>query len=167
MTDAKPSKSARKREYQALQELGERLIELADDELAGIATDDYLLEQVREAKKISAHGALRRQKQLIGKLMRDLDPEPLQQALLTLGRQGQLEKAIFRCAESWRDRIVNEGQPALQQFYAETGAIDQTLTALVEKLHACAYDAGRRQLSRRLFRAVHRQLTRRMQNEAD
>ena len=137
MTKAKPSKSARKREYLAVQELGEQLIELTPEQLADIDLSNALLTAVTDAKSIKSHGALRRQKQLIGKLMRDLDPEPLQQALLTLGRQGQLEKAIFRCAESWRDRIVNEGQPALQQFYAETGAIDQTLTALVEKLHAC------------------------------
>ena len=65
MTDAKPSKSARKREYQELQNLGEQLILLSDDELTAIETDEYLIEQVIEARKISSRSALRRQKQLI------------------------------------------------------------------------------------------------------
>ena len=85
MTDVKPSKSARKREYQALQELGEQLIELGDDELAAIQTDDYLIEQVRQAKRISAHGASRRQRQLIGKIMREVDPEPIRAPSGTVG----------------------------------------------------------------------------------
>ena len=43
MTDAKPSKSARKREYQALQDLGEQLILLGDQELDAIQTDGYAI----------------------------------------------------------------------------------------------------------------------------
>lgn len=77
MTDAKPSKSAKKRQYHALQDVGERLIELTDEQLGQIDTDEQLIEQVKIAKKMSAHGALRRQKQLIGKLMRNIDSAPI------------------------------------------------------------------------------------------
>ena len=106
MTDAKPSKSARKREYQALQDLGEQLILLGDQELDTIQTDGYLIEQVREAKRISAHSALRRQKQLIGKIMREVDPEPIREALAALGQSDRMEKSVFKQAEKWRDRIA-------------------------------------------------------------
>ncbi len=81
MTDAKPSKSARKREYLALQKLGEELLTLKDSDLEQIDLDEDLLTAVLEARQIRSHGALRRQKQYIGKLMRQVDPEPIRAAL--------------------------------------------------------------------------------------
>lgn len=81
MDDSKPSKSARKREYLALQKLGEELVTLRESELLSMPLDEDLLEAVQEARRIKAHGALRRQKQYIGKLMRHVDPEPINAAL--------------------------------------------------------------------------------------
>ena len=81
MDDSKPSKSARKREYLALQKLGEELVTLRESELLSMPLDEDLLQAVQEARRIKAHGALRRQKQYIGKLMRHVDPEPINAAL--------------------------------------------------------------------------------------
>ncbi len=86
MTDSKPSKSARKREFIALQKLGEALLTLRESDLASIELDEDLREAVLEARRIRSHGALRRQKQYIGKLMRHIDPEPLRAALARLRR---------------------------------------------------------------------------------
>ena len=86
MTELKPSKSARKREYIALQQLGEELLTLKKPDLLGMQLDDELLDAVLEARRIKAHGALRRQKQYIGKLMRDIDPAPIRAALARLRR---------------------------------------------------------------------------------
>lgn len=86
MDDLKPSKSARKREYIALQKLGEELIALKPSELDSLPLDESLLEAVMEAKQMKAHGALRRQKQYIGKLMRHIDPEPLRIEMAKLRR---------------------------------------------------------------------------------
>lgn len=88
MDDLKPSKSARKREYLALQKLGEELIALRASELQSMPLDEGLLEAIVEARHIKAHGALRRQKQYIGKLMGALeDPEPIREALERLRRK--------------------------------------------------------------------------------
>jgi ribosome-associated protein len=84
VTDLKPSKSARKREYLALQKLGEELIAVRQSDLGSLPLDDALREAVREAQEIKAHGALRRQKQYIGKLMRNVDPELIRAGLLQL-----------------------------------------------------------------------------------
>lgn len=86
MTEPKPSKSARKREYIALQKLGEELLTLKDTELGTLPIDEELRDAVLEARQIKAHGALRRQKQYIGKLMRHVDPEPIRAALERLRR---------------------------------------------------------------------------------
>lgn len=88
MDETKPSKSARKRAYLALQQLGEELITLRDTDLETVPLDEDLLEAVLEARRIRKRGALRRQKQYIGKLMGRLDdPEPIRQALERLRRK--------------------------------------------------------------------------------
>lgn len=84
--NSKPSKSARKREFLALQELGEQLIALSEEQLGSIELDDRLREAVVAARAIKSHGALRRQKQYIGKLMRQVDPEPIRAALARISR---------------------------------------------------------------------------------
>jgi ribosome-associated protein len=84
--DLKPSKSARKREYLARQKLGEELIPLQEDDLRSLGLDGNLLDAVLEAKRMKKHGALRRQKQYIGKLMGRIDPEPVREALERLRR---------------------------------------------------------------------------------
>ena len=82
MDDTKPSKSARKREYLALQKLGEDLIPLLESDLRTMNLDEDLLLAILEAKRVKKRGALRRQKQYIGKLMGRLDdPEAIRTAL--------------------------------------------------------------------------------------
>lgn len=81
MKDSKPSKSALKREHLALQKLGEQLIAIKPADLDTLPLGDNLLQAVREARSIKSHGALRRQKQYIGKLMRNVDPQPIRAGL--------------------------------------------------------------------------------------
>ena len=84
MDDSKPSKSARKREFLALQKLGEELITLKPDDLAALELDEDLHEAVVAAKSIKSRGALRRQKQFIGKLMRRVPAQPIRDGLARL-----------------------------------------------------------------------------------
>jgi len=85
--DTKPSKSARKRAYLALQKLGEELVTLRESDLKAMPLDEELRDAVLEARRMKARGALRRQKQYIGKLMGRLDPEPIREALERLRRK--------------------------------------------------------------------------------
>ena len=87
MDESKPSKSARKREYLALQKLGEELITLRESDLLSMSLDEDLLEAVLDARRMKKHGALRRQKQYIGKLMGRVDPDPIRTALERLRRK--------------------------------------------------------------------------------
>ena len=79
--DERPSKSSRKRAAHAAQAMGERLITLRETELERLALPEPLLTAVRDARRIRARGGLARQKQYIGKLMRDIDLAPLEAAL--------------------------------------------------------------------------------------
>jgi ribosome-associated protein len=76
-----PSKSSRKREAHALQKLGEELVRMRGADLARLPLPETLRDAIDEARKLTNRGALSRQHQYIGKLMRDVDIEPIQAAL--------------------------------------------------------------------------------------
>ena len=68
-----PSKSQRKRDATALQELGERVFSLTPAQLRRVPLPDELLAAARVAQGIAQRGGRKRQLQYIGKLMRQLD----------------------------------------------------------------------------------------------
>ena len=77
----RPSRSARKRAAEHLQKLGVRLVSLRTAQLQPLALPEELLEALREARRLRGQSALARQHQYIGRLMRGLDPEPIERAL--------------------------------------------------------------------------------------
>jgi len=160
VTDSKPSKSARKREQLALQELGEQLIALKGSELTSLSLDDRLQKAVRDAGQITSHGALRRQKQLIGKLMRNVDPEPIRADLAKLRVDEVRNKRTFAKAENWRDRIVDDGAPALAAFETEVSLQDDELRALQAELNVSFSEKAEKTVRRKIFRRIHEILVR-------
>ena len=68
-----PSKSRRKRDATALQDLGEQLVKLTPAQLNRMPLPGELLAAVRLTQTITQRGGRKRQLQYIGKLMRQLD----------------------------------------------------------------------------------------------
>lgn len=68
----------------ALQDMGQELTELSKDTLKKLTLPDDLRAAVLECKRLTAHGAIRRQRQYIGRIMRSVDPEPIQAQLAAL-----------------------------------------------------------------------------------
>jgi 5-(carboxyamino)imidazole ribonucleotide mutase len=97
-TDAavRPSKSARKRDAHAAQRLGEQLIELKDAELDALDLPEPLADAIREARGIRSRGAGARQRQYIGRLMRDIDVDALRAALDARRDAAARRKAVPR-----------------------------------------------------------------------
>ena len=160
MTIDKPSKNARKREQLALQELGEHLIPLKNDELESIGLNEELLNAVRAAARMKSHGALRRQKQLIGKLMRQADADLVRARLDSSGARDRAEKQMFAKAEKWRDRLLTGGSEALQDFETASGAPDPELGRLLSDLAVTINERTEKTLKRQVFRRVHAILVR-------
>lgn len=149
------SKSERKRQQLALQELGEKLIQLKEADLADLALDERLYKAVRDAANIKSHGALRRQKQYIGKLMREMDPEPIRAALARLDADEIRDKRLFALAERWRDRIVHGDSDTLAEFNAATGTDDDELRKLLAELTVAYDEHSEKTVRRKIFRKVH------------
>ena len=161
--NSKPSKSARKREVQALQALGERLIGLTRDQLDSIGLEPRLSEAVVAAQSMRAHGALRRQKQLIGKLMRNVDPQPIREALDRFSATDRKAGQVFRDAERWRDRLASEGSEALAEFCEALGRPCPAVSDAVHALRTAGTDRALTECRRRLFRAIHAEFSTEMQ----
>ena len=158
MTESKPSKSQRKREQTELQVIGEQLLDLPEDLLASLQLDERLIEALDNAKRMKSHEALRRQKQYIGRLMRDVDPEPVKALFAQLKADDRRQKRVFANAERWRDRLVQEGHDALHAFESETEQTDSVLAELLNQYARATSDRSETTTRRKIFRRVHETL---------
>ena len=77
MHDEIPSKTRKKQAMHELQALGAALVALPDGSLASLSLPDSLAQAIAEARRIPSREGKRRQLQYIGRLMRDVDPEPI------------------------------------------------------------------------------------------
>lgn len=102
----RPSKTKAKEASDSLQELGKRLVSVGNDRLKKLDIPETLADAVREAKRISSFGALRRQMQYIGKLMRDVDIEPIQEMLDELDGVSNKANARFHALEKQREKLL-------------------------------------------------------------
>jgi ribosome-associated protein len=122
----RPSKSERKRAAHAAQDLGEALIRLRDADLESLGLPERLNEAIREARHIRSRAASARQRQYIGKLMRDIDLEPIRTALAARSERDAIETQHFKRAEAWRERLIAEGEPALDELARLRPGLDRT-----------------------------------------
>lgn len=144
----KPSKSQRKRDMIALQKLGEELVDLPLSQLKKFPLSEKLYEAIIEARSLNSHEAKRRQVQYIGRLMRDEDPKPIEDSLAKIQHRHQQDKVQFHKTERWRDKLIKEGDKALQEFLIHFNMTDdQHLRQLVH--HA---EEGKRGADTELFR---------------
>ena len=138
-----------------MQKLGEQLIALNESELASLSLEDRLMRAVQAAGHMKAHGALRRQKQLIGKLMKNVDAEPIRIALRLLQADDVRNKKLFAVAERWRDQLFNDGKSAFQAFSEATGSSDKQLRQLLGDLDVVLDERKEKTIRRQIFRRIH------------
>src|SRR5574340_86188 len=126
------SKSEKKREMSALQDLGKRLMELSEEQMQGIGVPQELHDALRLARTMKSHSALRRQMQYIGVLMRRIDPEPVKQAITDMDR-GQRHKArAFQQLERMRDSLIEGDDTVVEEISSRFPEADiQKLRQLV------------------------------------
>ncbi len=153
------SKTKRKAEANAKQMVGKKLIALTDEQISKLQLDESLHDAIMEAKRLKSNGALRRQLQYIGRLMRDTNIEPIEEQLARWEGKHSEEKAIFHGLEKWRDRLIeevgNRSTDALQAF------IDTYPNAEVQQIRILSRNAYKEQTankppksSRELFKLI-------------
>ncbi len=129
--DDRPSKSQRKRDMQALQDLGNALVKLGSEQVKKLDLPDVLREAVLEAQRITSHEGKRRQLQYVGKLMRQVDSGSIVAQLAAINGESKAAVALMHRCERWRDRLIDD-DAALTDFLAEHAIDDvQSLRAMI------------------------------------
>ncbi len=154
LRDARPSKSALKREMTSLQKLGEALVAQPPERLDRVDMPDALRDAIREAQRIRDHEGRRRQLQYVGRLMRDVDPAPLREAMDAWTGASRADVARLHAVERWRERLLDD-DAALTAFATEhTAALNPaTMQRLRSTIRLARANASPRH-ARELFRSI-------------
>ncbi|HQO16311.1 MAG TPA: ribosome biogenesis factor YjgA [Methylotenera sp.] len=158
------SKTKLKAEADAQQALGVRLCELPKDKLAKLDLPEALHTAVLESKKITANGAIRRHRQYLGRLMRDIDTAPIEEQLARWDGKHTAENAYFHGLERWRDRMIADAN-VLQEFLAVYPNTDiQQLRTLIRNAQKELAANKPPKSSREIFKLL-REITQPLQTE--
>jgi ribosome-associated protein len=161
--DTRPSKSARKREMHARQDLGAVMMRLSAGQVARLGLDEELLAAVRFAQGLTAHEARRRQLQYIGKLMRSRDAEAIARSIQELQGGSRQSVAIMHASERLRDTLISDDAAVARFIDDHPGTDAQWLRSKVRAVRA-EREAGRPpRNARELYQWVHERLQARME----
>lgn len=148
------SKTQRKVAMHQLQALGERLMTLGDSRLEQLALPERLMDAITETRHITSHSALARQKQYIGKLMRELDPTAIITQLQRWDGTDQEENARFHQLEKLRAALLSDDQALSDYLHRHPGADSQQLRALIRNARRDLAENKPPKSSRELFRLL-------------
>lgn len=109
------SKSQRKRDSHALRDLGERLLDVPEEQLLKLKDQDLQV-AIIACKKITKGNARKRQLQYIGKLLRKSDPTEAQSLVDRMDASSRAHVQKFHQLEQWRDRLIAEDSSAVEEI---------------------------------------------------
>jgi len=148
------SKTRRKREMHARQDLGEELVRLSEAQLSAIVLPEKLLDAVLMARRIQKFGGLRRQMQYIGRLMRDVDAAAIAAQLDVWKGQSRGATARLHVLEQWRDRLIGSDDTVADLAAAYPGCDVQHVRTLVRNARREQVSGKSPKSARELFQAL-------------
>lgn len=139
---------------QELQSLGEELIELNNAQLAQLNLPEALLDAVKQAQRITSNGAIARQRQYIGRLMREIDTAPISAMLDKWKGTNQEENAHFHQLEKLRARLLDDDSALSEYLAAHPEADSQQIRTLIRNARKEAAVGKPPKSSRELFKLL-------------
>lgn len=153
-----PSRSQNRREALEVLALGEKLVALTEAQLAKLPVPESLLPHIRECKRITAHIAHKRQLAYLAKQMRREDDdvlEAIRDALDESGDAARREVAAMHRIETWRERLLDQGDAALAELLDEYPTADRQK---LRQLARSALEERKRNKPPRAYRELYRAL---------
>jgi ribosome-associated protein len=152
--DVPISKTKLKAEADAAQDIGKKLIALSKDRLIKLDLPEALFDAVLEAKRLTANGAVRRQLQYLGRLMRDIDSAPIVEQLQAWEGKNTQENAYFHGLERWRTRLLTQPESISEYLNIYPQADSQQIRTLIR--NAQREEAAQKppKSSRELFKLI-------------
>lgn len=139
-SDGRPSKSALKRQMHELQALGLALAELPTSRSDKLDLPEGLRDALAEYHRTRSHEGRRRQLQYLGKLMRQIDPEPIREAVAAFKLGSATDTLALHEAERWREELMASDDAVTRWMQAHPDTEAQQLRSLVR---AARKDAGK------------------------
>jgi len=155
------SKSQIKREMKALQDVGQQILNLSDEQLTTLPISDRLRAAVVESRRITQHEARRRHLQYVGKVMRQEDElESIMKTLAAFDSGSEEHTRRLHLAERWRERLLtDEGNDALTEFLEQFPGVEvQHLRNLVRNARREVSSAKNTGQARKLFRFIREKI---------
>ena len=129
------SRSENRRQALEVLALGEQLVGLTPAQLAKLPIPEDLMPHIEYTKRITSHGARKRQLAFLAKQMRRESDEVLQAIRDVLDASSEVsrrEVAQMHRVEQWRERLLSQGDAALAELIAQFPDADrQQLRTLV------------------------------------
>lgn len=153
--DLAPSRTQVKKQMSALQKLAEDLIGLGPDLVRKAPLPEDLQGPVMESFAMKKHEARRRHFQFLGKLMRDVDPQPIRDYIEVIRSGRQAQTGAFHEVERWRDRVVDGDDDLVNELIQRFGHMDiQRFRQLVRNARKERAAGKKPKASRELFRML-------------
>ncbi|MGY6631959.1 MAG: ribosome biogenesis factor YjgA [Wenzhouxiangella sp.] len=165
--DLRPSKTQLKAEANRRQKLGEALAALPASRRAAIPIDEALEEAITLYLGMRANEAKRRQRQYIGRLLRDVDVSAIEKAIddFNAGRVANAE-SLHR-AETWRDELIGSDE-AITRWLAQFPQTDvQHLRSLVRQARKAGDQADPEARKSRSYRELFKLVRKTLEQTAD
>ncbi|MGB3270879.1 MAG: ribosome biogenesis factor YjgA [Rhodanobacter sp.] len=132
-----PSRTQQRREALAVLALASQLVELPASRLARLELPDDVRREIETTRRITAHGARKRQMAFLAKVMRRFGEEDFAAVRAELGENREKQRqdtAAMHRLEAIRDRLVDGDDAALAEVIAEHPQVDrQHLRSLVRQ----------------------------------
>lgn len=121
----RPNKSALKREMLALQNLAERLLELSPERLQPLGFSEKLMQALAEGRRLKIANARRRHLRFLARLLSQEDAAGAEQFIVEIDARHATNTRYFHQLEQWRDRLIDEGDGALEELLEEYPSADR------------------------------------------
>ncbi len=121
----KKSKTQIKKEVEELQRLGEELSKLPRPQLERMALSNDLKKALIQARSIKSNIAGRRQRQYIGALMRDVDPEPIREALLMANDDVPIESETAKEVRVCLEKLLTGDPAIIEEFLSACPGVER------------------------------------------
>lgn len=157
----RPSKTRVKQAMLDLQDLARDLLELPQDQLDAIDMEERMRHAFAELRRITAHGARKRQMQYVAKLLRSENTEPFRSALSAYRAGRRSDAKALHEVERWRERLLADPAADAQWFahcpHADTPQFRRLIGLARGEAAGAGGDAHGRHY-RELFRALREAL---------
>ena len=125
------SKTRLKQQAHELQKLGMALAELSATRLDRLQLPERLLDALTMYRDTRSHEGRRRQLQYVGKLMRDVDPAPLREAVAEAKIGSARDTLLLHEAERWRDALLADDEALTTWLHQHADCDAQRLRSLI------------------------------------